>query len=398
MSLPTSEPLHPDPSQSLPPARRRRRSRRILPHGVDQQYTFLEELAHRVTPSFDFFLFCVIAGVVLAAALFFDQWPLVVLATLLAPFMAPVVGLSLAVVMGSARFFGRALGGLVIGGALFFVCGVLGGVFIGLRSPEMATTAAYQFTQFTWMNFLVLTLGAGMTTYLIVRSPRQRPLVASVALAYEVYLPLGVTGFGLISGVPGLWPDGLLVFVVHLAWAVLVGALVLVLIGVRPRGLFGYTASTTLLLAGIAALVALSGMGTAIGLQVGVPTHTPTPTPTVRWTSTVTITPLPPSATPRPTNTLVSTRTPTLTVSPRPTPIYGLISASSGGGVLVRQDPSRDAPVAISLMNGMLVEIVPGAEAKEGNTTWVKVITTDGVEGWILKSLLSTATPPAPDS
>ncbi|MCD4673491.1 MAG: SH3 domain-containing protein [Anaerolineaceae bacterium] len=398
MSLPTSEPLSPDPDRSLPPARRRRRRRRILPQGTDQQYSFLEELAQRITPSFDFFLFCLIAGLLLAVALFTDQWPLVVLAALLAPFMAPVIGLSLAIVLGSVRFFMQALGGLLIGGALVFLSGVLGGTLISLRSPQALTTIAYQFTQFSWANFLLLTLGAGMTTFLIVRSPRQRPLVASVALAYEVLLPLGVAGFGLVSGIPGLWPDGLLVFVVHLAAAILVGAAVLVVIGVRPRGFFGYTVSTTLVLAAVAAVVALSGMGTAIGLQVAVPTHTPTQTPTATHTATMTITPLPPTGTPTPTNTLVPTRTPTLTVSPRPTPIYARIKASTGGGVLVREEPSRDSLVAISLMNGMLVEIVPVSEVQEGNTTWVKVITAEGIEGWVVNTLLSTATPPAPGS
>ena len=396
MSLPTSEPISSDSDCSLPPARRRRRKRRILPQGTDEKFSFLEELARRVTPSFDFFLFCMIAGLVLTVALFTEQWALVVMAALLAPFMAPVIGLSLGIVLGSMRFFMQALGGLLIGGALVFLSGVLGGTLISLRSPQLVMTIAYQFTQFTWANFLLLVIGAGLTTYLIVRSPRQRPMVASVALAYEILLPLGVAGFGLVSGIPGLWPDGLLVFVVHLAASVLVGAIVLVIIGVRPRGFFGYTVSTTLALAAIAALVALSGMGTAIGLQVAVPTHTPTQTPTATHTATMTVTPIPPTGTSTPTNTLVPTRTPTLTVSPRPTPIYARISAKSGGGVLVREEPSQEALVAISLLNGMLVEIVPGADVQVGNTTWVKVITVDGIEGWIVSTLLSTATPPAP--
>jgi hypothetical protein len=396
MSLPTSEPLSPESDRSLPPARRRRRKRRILPQGTDEKFSFLEELARRVTPSFDFFLFCLIAGLTLTVALFTEQWALVVMAALLAPFMAPVIGLSLGVVLGSVRFFMQALGGLLIGGALIFLSGVLGGSLISLRSSQLVIRIAYQFTQFTWANFLLLVLGAGLTTYLIVRSPRQRPMVASVALAYEILFPLGVAGFGLLSGIPGLWPDGLLVFVVHLAAAVLISALVLVIIGVHPRGLFGYTVSTTLLLAAIAALVALSGMGTAIGLQVAVPTHTPSLTATTTQTATMTATPIPPTGTPTPTNTLMPTKTPTLTVSPKPTPIYARVNAESGGGVLVREEPSQEALVAISLMNGMLVEIVPGADVRVGNTTWMKVITADGIEGWVVSTLLSTATPPAP--
>ena len=398
MSLPTSEPLSNDPDRSLPPARRRRRKRRILPQGTEEKFSFLEEVARRVTPSFDFFLFCLIAGLVLTVAMFIEQWPLVVMAALLAPFMAPVLGMALGIVLGSVRFFLQALGGLLVGGALFFLCGVLGGALMNLRTLNYQITLPYQFTQFTWANFLLLVLGAGLTTYLIVRSPRQRPMVASVALAYEILFPLGVAGFGLMSGIPGLWPDGLLVFVVHLAAAVLVGAIVLVIIGVRPRGFFGYTMSTTLALAAVAALIALSGMGTAISLQVAVPTFTPTMTPTATHTATMTATPVPPTGTPTPTNTLVPTKTPTLTVSPRPTPIYARISASSGGGVLVREEPNQESLVAISLLNGMLVEIIPGSELQEGNTTWVKVITNEGIEGWVVQNLLSTATPPAPGS
>ena len=47
----------------------------------------------------------------------------------------------------------------------------------------------------------------------------------SAALAYELYVPLALAGFGLGSQVPHLWPDGLVVFALHLAWSALLGAL-----------------------------------------------------------------------------------------------------------------------------------------------------------------------------
>ena len=215
----------------------------------------------------------------------------------------------------------------------------------------------------------------------------------------KILFPLGVAGFGLVSGIPWTvagWLDsiccsfgGICIWLGRLCWLSL---------AFDRAVCFGYTVSTTLVLAAIAALVALSGMGTAIGLQVAVPTHTPTQTPTATQTATMTATPIPPTGTPTPTNTLVPTKTPTLTVSPRPTPIYARINAKSGGGVLMREEPSQEALVVISLLNGMLVEIIPGADVQVGNTTWVKVRTADGIEGWIVSTLLSTATPPAPGS
>jgi hypothetical protein len=43
--------------------------------------------------------------------------------------------------------------------------------------------------------------------------------VPSVAIAYELYLPLAAAGFGLSSRIQNLWPDGLVIFTVYLAWA-----------------------------------------------------------------------------------------------------------------------------------------------------------------------------------
>jgi len=48
--------------------------------------------------------------------------------------------------------------------------------------------------------------------------------------------------------------------------------------------------------------------------------------------------------------------------------------------------------VVTSQLNGMLVEVLPEIQ-QDGNLTWVHVRTTDGREGWILRGLLSTATP-----
>ena len=48
-----------------------------------------------------------------------------------------------------------------------------------------------------------------LVAFTLVRSPQQRPLVISVAIAYELYLPAGVAGFGLAAGLPELWPGGL---------------------------------------------------------------------------------------------------------------------------------------------------------------------------------------------
>ena len=92
MSIPGSQPIPPEDSDNSSPARRRRRQRLII-SGSDQQAVFLQELAHRVTPSGDLFLFAILSVLVLGAAILLDVPVLFVLAALLSPFMGPVLGM-----------------------------------------------------------------------------------------------------------------------------------------------------------------------------------------------------------------------------------------------------------------------------------------------------------------
>ena len=117
----------PDDPESMPPARRRRARRLLAPLDTDEKADFLDNLAHRASPSFDFFLFSLLAGIVMAAGLVLDSTPLLVLGTVLAPLMAPAVGVSLGAVTGSMRFFARSLAGLLIGGSFVLAGGAAAG-------------------------------------------------------------------------------------------------------------------------------------------------------------------------------------------------------------------------------------------------------------------------------
>jgi hypothetical protein len=394
MTLPTSEPLPEGNERSLPPARRRRRRRMILPGSNSERAAFLERLAHTTTPSFDFFLLSILAGLVLGIAILFDVQPLYVLAALTCPFMAPVIGLSLASVFVSVRFFLRTLGGLIVGSLLVFLLGVVTGIAAAnWRGVDLTLVELH--ARFTWADAVVLTVGAVAATIQIFRTPDQRPRIPSVALAYELFLPIGIAGYGLATRTPGLWPDGLIVFVVHLAWAALIGTAVFAIMGLRPRTIFGYTLGSTLVLIGIAAVIVISGYGTAVTARVALPTYTPTVTLTTTSTPTFTVTSsLTPThtSTVTPTKTLVPTNTPTLTVSPEPTPFWAIIQASGDAGAVIRDAPA--GAIIKSLLNGMLVEIVTGyEETVVDGITWIYVRTPDGSEGWIVKALLNTATP-----
>ncbi len=390
MNLPKSEFIPDDPDQ-LPPARRRRARRLLTSLDADERSAFVEKVAHRASPNFDFFLFSLLAAVVLAVGLLLDEPALLLLGALLAPMMAPVVGLSLGAVIGSLKLFLRSLTGILIGSGLVFLTGMLAGM-ISQSWETPSLIQAYSHAQLSWANFLVLAVGAIFTSAAMLRDGGGTA-AASVALSYGLYPPILVAGFGLSSGLPNLWPDGLAVYAIHLAWAALLGAITLAVLGLRPLTLFGYTFGGALALLGIILLIGLGGTGMVFGSQVALPTPVPTLTPTITATATTTSTPVPPTFTPTPTLTLTPSPTPTVTLTPSPTPMYALVQTEERTGALLRDEPG--GIVVGSYFDGTLVQVLPG-EINQDGVVWVRVIAPDGIDGWIVQRLLVTATP-APD-
>ena len=96
----------------------------IIPGASDQQAVFLEEMAHRVIPSADLFLFSILSVMILGLAILLDVPALFVLAALLSPFLGPVLGMALASITGTQRFFFQSLGGLILACLIYFLGGI----------------------------------------------------------------------------------------------------------------------------------------------------------------------------------------------------------------------------------------------------------------------------------
>ena len=390
METPPAE-IQPDDPKQLPPARSRRARRRLITALTsDERVAYLEEVTRRARPSFDFFLFSLLSGAILTVGLLFDSPHLLVLGALLAPLMAPVVGVSLGAALGSAASFGRGLGGLLIGGFLVILVGALGGFASQLWEPYQYSQALIH-ARFSPAAFILVGIGAPLTCATLVRE-RFNPAISSVAIAYALYAPLAAAGFGLGSGVDFLWPDGLVVFAIHLALATLLGAGTLAVMGFRPYTLFGYSLGVAVLLAGILLAIGAIGAGTVFLTKAGLPTQSPTPTLTLTSTPTSTPTPVPPTDTLTPTLTLTPTNTLTQTPLPSPTPVLARIQVAGGLGAILRAEPA--GPPLTSLINGTLVQILPDQPVNINGSVWVKVLVLEsGLEGWILSALLETATP-----
>jgi len=383
----------------VPRARRRRANRMLVLPGEDERANILDSLARRAFPSIEFFVFALLGGAVLGAAYLMDSQALLLLGLLLAPLLTPWVGLILAIQTGSWRFFILTLGGYLVASLLVFLTGVLAGWAGQLWLPLPFTQAVFH-SHLWWPDLFLVALGAVLLTISFVRS-ENRPILPSVMLAYGLFLPLSAGGVGLginINsigpftgiGVPTtLWPDGVLVFLVHLALASLVGVISLAALRFKPAKASGYILSTLISLICLATLVYFTGMTKVIRNEI-LATRLTAPTPSMIVLPSDTPTDLP---TPTPTSTVLPSDTPQPTATLQPTPAYAVIEASIGGGARVRSDPGSGTALAV-LINGTLVQVMPEIQSVNG-LNWVH-IRWNNVYGWVLTSVLkaTTETPP----
>lgn len=408
MTTPTPSSTPPQNPGNPSAARRRRARRQMIPSTAEDRNALMIALARRAYPSYEFFIFAVLSGAVLGLGFLLDSPPVLLFGILLAPLMTPWVGILLALITGSVRFFFETLVATLITALLVFLSGLLSGFASRAFGPLTFNNAIFHSQ--LWIAWLVvLALGTVLLVVSFVRS-EEKPFLPSVVLAYSLFTPISAAGFGLGSGVAGMWPKGVLVFSVHLAVATLTGLLTLFAMRFRP-----VAAGWALSGASVLALLALTAFLMAPGLEeraeAAILPSTPTATltaPSATKQAAVASTPtlkLPPKATSTPrlltetptaltlAVTLPTTGTPTITLTIEPTPVYARISSDTGGGVNLRKTPNG-AYIA-TLDNDTVVEVLP--EIQEVSATfWAHVIATRNgrrLEGWILQSVLITSTP-----
>ncbi len=402
MSLPKTDQF-PDDPEDLSPSRRRRADRGLVPEDLVSIAEDIENLAHSTIPSFDFYLFSLLAAAIITASILADSPALLVLGALAAPPLTPFIGISLGTATGSLKFFSQRFAGSIVASGFVFLVGILGGYATFVLKTPGIQFLIYN-ARISWTHLVLLIVGTIYSIYSIKRQG-QIPVIASVALAYELYVPLAIAGFGFGSGQPHLWPDGLVVFGIHLAVLAITGTIVFMLLGIKPLSFIGYTLGSVVAILIIVLVIGLSSAGAIVGGKIAMPTLEPTitqtPTP-VPPTSTPTLTPIPPTFTPSPTiPTATSTPLPTAThtITPKPTPFYAEIAVSEEyAGAFVRSDPSLESQILTSLVNGTVIEILnPSPSYDEQGRNWLNIrfINEDeeGQDGWVIENLLMISTP-----
>ena len=420
MDDPESTPQpNPEPSQEFVSARARRRRaqrRAYFPSDEAGRAALFTHLARRAYPTYDLFVFSMVSGVILGVGYFLDSQALLFFGILVAPLMTPWIGISLATIAGSARFFLQTVTAMIISFLIIFLSGWLAG-FASRIAPPRVFNEAFMHSRLWWPDIFVITVGAIILTISFVRS-EARPYLPSALLAYGLFLPLCAAGFGLGSGIglEEIWPQAIYVFLVHFAWATFFCIISLFFLRFYPTSLGGIIFTGLILIILAAVVISLTGFGRwameTAGLATPIPVtvvasdsspvadSTITPSPTEDATSVISAGTSIPSRTqnvtltPRPTQP--PTETSTATVTAEPTPIVALIRASEGGGAFIREEPG--GLVLATIGNGATVTIVPDDLQEVNNVIWVHVfaqVNDRRVEGWMIQSVLQTATPVA---
>ena len=421
-SPPSSQPHPEQPPEFISARARRRRALRRAQFPTDEagRAELFVHLVRRAFPSYELFVFSFVAGAILGLGYLFNAQALLVFGILVAPLLTPWIGTTLSIVAGALRLFLQTLTALLISSLIIFLGSLLAG-FASRQFQPLTLNEAFIHSRLWPLDLVALTIGAVLITISFVRS-EDRPYLPSALLAYELFLPLSAAGFGLGSavGVGEIWPQGLFVFFVHLAWATFFGLITLFVLRFYPNSFGGFVFTGLVLVGLLAVIVIYTSFGNWIMLQTGLApppqgqervipmesTFTPsvipsiTPSPRTEQETPVIAAPASTSSrTPRPSSTpatLPATETPTTTVTAEPTPILAVIRASEGGGAFIREAPGGQA--LITLANGATVTIIPNDLQDVNGVIWVHVfavVNDRRVEGWILQSLLQTATPVA---
>lgn len=407
---PAARTLEEEPVRTASTPRRRRRSQRIIERpDASELAERLESIAYRAAPTFDFFVFSFLCGCILGLGFILDAPAILLIGILVAPIISPWVGAALAASTGEGRFFGQTLGGFLTALFMVFFVGLLAGLGSRIFQP-LTSSQAFLHSRLWWPDLLLLVIGTMILVIAFIQS-ENKPALASLMVAYELYLPVSAAGFGLGSGVQGLWPEAGLVFLIHLALSLIVSLIVFFYMGFRPLETKGYLLTAGTVMAALVIVAGFAGLGSLINIRgdrsdatpiVVVATSTSTPRPTLKpavilnITSTPTTVKLPTPTRVVPTPTAIVTPTVGFTPSPTllPTPVYGKVN-STGDGAALRKSPG--GPLIIAVQNGYLVEILNDTPVVISGNTWIHVIVklpSGDMDGWMLLNLINT-TPPS---
>jgi uncharacterized hydrophobic protein (TIGR00271 family) len=190
-----------------------------------------EEITLGSEPKVSFYALLTTASLIASFGLIANSTAVIIGAMLVSPLMTPIIGISLALVVGDTPLLGRALRAEALGIVLAIgIAAILGMFPLALEvTAEMLSR-----TEPNLMDLLVAVLAGFAGTYALIDA-RLSPALPGVAIATAIVPPLANSGLCLAMGAyQGAWGSFLLFFANFLA-ILLVSATTFVSAGMAPR-------------------------------------------------------------------------------------------------------------------------------------------------------------------
>lgn len=362
---------------------------------------FLDQLSHRLEINVETFLVGAISLLLISIALLLDKFPLFLLAILITPIVSPILGLAFGFNLGSLKFLKIGLFSLLLNFVSFFIVGGFSG-FIARQFPEREFNLWQYFIEFNWSGLLLLFVGILIMVSTIIRNPRQASLVANVALAYSFYLPLVSSGFAYGMGLQTQFMTGIITFLQYFGLAIVFGVVILLAYKIRPVSFKnGWGIGSLIILITIIGVIFIRPnilqkakvvLPETDNVMVFEDRTLNQNTPTLPGpTNTLSISRVEQE---KPTEVLIMipTSTATITLTPLPVIIWAEVRSPEGDGANIREEPGFDSRILRTVLNGTAVQVLDEIEVIDG-ATWVHIRFIDQVDGWIVRSLIVSATP-----
>jgi uncharacterized hydrophobic protein (TIGR00271 family) len=222
-----------------------------IPHASEADFADLYSSVRtnaRSTPNY--VVLTVLSTLLATLGMFADSAPVIIGAMVLAPLMAPIVSLAMAVVRQDVDLLGHGGRTLLLGVAIAVGCATLVTLVTPLQSITGEVAARLKPTL---LDLGVAVVSGIAAAYAHARADVARSL-AGVAIAVALVPPLAVVGIGVGWGSSAVFSGALLLFLTNLAGIVLAGSVTFLCLGFAPFHLARRGVLLALLLVGVVSI------------------------------------------------------------------------------------------------------------------------------------------------
>jgi APA family basic amino acid/polyamine antiporter len=178
----------------------------------------------------DYFVMTTLAATIATLGLLLNSAAVIIGGMLVAPLMSPIIGIALSIALGNVRLLRDAAESAIKG---VFVAVVVGFVVAAISPLSAVTGEILARTRPNLLDLAVALASGAAAAYAMSRKEVSAAL-PGVAIAAALVPPLGVVGIGLAINRVEVAGGGLLLFATNLVAITFAGALIFLLLGLRP--------------------------------------------------------------------------------------------------------------------------------------------------------------------